>query len=423
MELIGKGGFEKGTLHVALRVPDGYVAAHANQARITTFLPCSDASKCKASPDVVSFAIKRGYWKGSVDDPAFSFSDIYDPVTFSGARFCEARVWHIFRALADPDHFDAGLYIDYARGWNLTLRMPLFIKPTKKIARDELHGLMSQHFQGTWFDPAVDVGAGAELSPYRWNGLEWSSGGQSYVNERIVGTHYTAWHFVAQIRPPPFPKQMAALLHWGADDHSWAPKIPIHGGASKVHPSYDDYNCTGRDPCRAAAGLPGTIKNFSFDSAWWLNTIVADQVYSRKERAAPRVHSARAALESKLDSMCADAEAEATPHYASGDLAAGQAVLNSYAVAAGGTATATWKQLWQELLVTFVDGKVTTDDPKNEVCGCSKKSATFGVDWKAKVVKDAGNHYKVPSTVALPYKPHGKPSRDKLTIRGVTGGA
>ena len=37
----------------------------------------------------VTFAIKRGYWRGGATDPAFSFSGIYDPVTFEGARFCE----------------------------------------------------------------------------------------------------------------------------------------------------------------------------------------------------------------------------------------------------------------------------------------------------------------------------------------------
>ena len=43
------------------------------------------------SSDAVTFAIAHGYWKGAADDPAFSFSDTYDPVTFEGARFCEAR--------------------------------------------------------------------------------------------------------------------------------------------------------------------------------------------------------------------------------------------------------------------------------------------------------------------------------------------
>ena len=96
MEMIGKGEWGKGVVWVALRVPDGYISAHANQARITTFLPCDDESTCMAAPDAVSFAIERGYWKGSATDPAFSFSDTYDPVTFEGARFCEARVFSIF---------------------------------------------------------------------------------------------------------------------------------------------------------------------------------------------------------------------------------------------------------------------------------------------------------------------------------------
>ena len=114
--------------------------AHANLARITTFLPCDDADACMMAPDVVSFAIARGYYHGAPDghartcmacmctmcilsrawhallpgapdDAAFSFSDVYDPVTFEGARFCEARVWAIFSAVADPASFDPKAYL------------------------------------------------------------------------------------------------------------------------------------------------------------------------------------------------------------------------------------------------------------------------------------------------------------------------
>ena len=433
MELIGKGGFEKGILYVALRIPDGHVAAHANQARITTFLPCDDPSQCKAAPDVVQFAKRRGYWKGATDDRRFSFSDIYDPITFGGARFCEARVWSIFRLLADPTDFNASQYLDYARGFDLTKRMPLFVKVAKKLTRDDVHALMSNHFQGTFFDPSTDVGAGAELSPYRWNGLEWSYNGSDYVNERVVGTHYTAWHFVATIRPPPTPKMMAAVLHWGADDHSWSPKIPVHGGASEVHASYDDYNCTSRDACRRAHGLKGTVTEFSMESAWWVNQIVADQVYSRKERAAPLVLKARQELEAKLDAALANADREAMAKFHAGDVTGGRAILNAHAVAAGEAATARWVQLWQELIVTLIDGRITTLDPTNEVCGCKKTPAKFGELWKGKVVDDAGEHYKADKDncpcgrdpdghckkclVAL--DGHGRPTRDKLSIRGV----
>ena len=44
---------------------------------------------------------------------------------------------------------------------------------------------------------------------------------------------------------------MRAVLWWGADDHSYSPKIPIHGGATAIHYSYDDHNCTGARSCRA----------------------------------------------------------------------------------------------------------------------------------------------------------------------------
>eukprot|EP00727_Mastigamoeba_balamuthi_P006148 m51a1_g2152 hypothetical protein (281) ;mRNA; r:17414-24010 len=85
MELIGKGEFEKGAVWVARRVPDGYVTAHANQARITTF-PRNDPENCLYAPDVVSFAKKHGFYPASGSEEAFSFSDVYNPLTFENAR-------------------------------------------------------------------------------------------------------------------------------------------------------------------------------------------------------------------------------------------------------------------------------------------------------------------------------------------------
>lgn len=86
MEIIGKGNYEKGSVWVARKVPDGYVCAHANQARITTF-PLNDPENCVYSPDVISFARDIGLYPASARDEDFSFSDVYDAVTFSGARY------------------------------------------------------------------------------------------------------------------------------------------------------------------------------------------------------------------------------------------------------------------------------------------------------------------------------------------------
>ena len=123
MELIGKGSFEKGVVWVALRVPDGYVSAHANQARITTFLPCDDPSACMAAPDAASFAIKHGRARAP-DDPARAPT----ATTRSPSRAC-ASARRAFASSRSAPHFDANAFLPYARGANASARMPLFVKP------------------------------------------------------------------------------------------------------------------------------------------------------------------------------------------------------------------------------------------------------------------------------------------------------
>ena len=148
MEIIGKGEYELGAVWVAMRVPDGYVTAHANQARIQTF-PLNDPENAIYAPDVVTFAQKIGLYPANGNPEDFSFSDIYDPVSFSGARFCDARksyfanvfvigfavfnvsviyfqflfkgVWSFFSAIMGQEWSDR--YVDYAMGYNLTNRM------------------------------------------------------------------------------------------------------------------------------------------------------------------------------------------------------------------------------------------------------------------------------------------------------------
>ena len=98
MDLIGKGPDNKGIVWVARRVPDGYICAHANQARISTF-PLNDPENCIYAPDVITFAREKGYFNGK--DEEFSFCDAYAPLDFSGMRGCEARAWAAFNILCD----------------------------------------------------------------------------------------------------------------------------------------------------------------------------------------------------------------------------------------------------------------------------------------------------------------------------------
>ncbi|MBI5324867.1 MAG: C69 family dipeptidase, partial [Ignavibacteriae bacterium] len=59
LEMLGKP--EGGAVWAARRVPEGYVCAHANQARIRELVE-NDTMNCLFSPDAVSYAIKKGWY-------------------------------------------------------------------------------------------------------------------------------------------------------------------------------------------------------------------------------------------------------------------------------------------------------------------------------------------------------------------------
>ena len=122
-----------------------------------------------------------GYYEGP--DAEFSFCDAYAPADFSALRACEARVWSFFRRVADG--MDA--YTDYAMGHNPANRMPLWVKPSKKVSPKEVFDAMRDHYEGTPMDMTRDLGAGGCGLPYRWRPMSFEVDGTEYVNERATG--------------------------------------------------------------------------------------------------------------------------------------------------------------------------------------------------------------------------------------------
>jgi dipeptidase len=273
MEVIGKGTHEKGAVWVAQRVPDGYITAHANQARIRTF-PKDDPESCLYSSDVMSFARGIGLYKGTDDE--FSFSDVYDPLTFLGARACEARVWTMFTAVMGENW--GKQYLDYAQGYNLTNRMPLFVKPPNggKVSVEKVMELFRSHYENTWFDMTGqqfdDVGALYAGTPERAHPLQWASGGKQYVNERPIATQQTGWNFVAQSRHW-LPRELSGVIWFGVDDSSTTVRFPIHGSASRVPGAY-----AGLGP---QDGVTSEIMKFSTEKAFYVFNLVANWAYTR----------------------------------------------------------------------------------------------------------------------------------------------
>ncbi|MEG2849660.1 MAG: C69 family dipeptidase, partial [Bacteroidales bacterium] len=184
----------KGVVWVAVRIPNGYISAHANCARIATF-PLNDPQNCIYAKDVISHAREIGIYDGSDSD--FSFADTYGPLDFSAMRGCEARVWSFFNKHGAED---MSKYLDFASGENPKNRMPLYVKAKSKLSVKNVADMMRDHFEGTPFDMTQDVGAGGNALPYRWRPMSFKVDSVTVTNERAICTQQTGFWFVGQCR-------------------------------------------------------------------------------------------------------------------------------------------------------------------------------------------------------------------------------
>ena len=410
MDLIGKGPDNKGIVWVARRVPDGYICAHANQARISTF-PLNDPENCIYAPDVITFAREKGYFNG--EDKDFSFCDAYAPLDFSGMRGCEARAWSAFNILCDGKFTyldengnevtaDAYDYIDYAMGWDKTKRFPLFVKPSRKISVKNVADVMRDHYEGTPMDMTVDAGAGGNALPYRWRPMGFEQEGKKYVNERAIATQQTGFWFVGQSRGW-LPDEIGGVNWFGCDDAATSYLTPIYTSTYEVPESFRVGN--------------GNMITYSPTSAFWMTNRVANACYKAYNIMFPTVDAAIDAWEAEMAEAVAKADQEALALYNAAaekprkqikrNNKAGKVVdpytsvreyLTRFSVDNAQKIFEKWVALEQLLLVKFIDGNVKAQNEDgsfvtNEHTDCIPAKITqpgYTDKWKEVTAKDHG---------------------------------
>jgi len=372
VEMIGKGapvldgngkpvkGWTKGAVWVALRIPDGYVSAHANQARIMQF-PLEKRNsfvsigsknlnqifrpevECVYAHDVISFARLKGYFTGKDED--FSFSDVYAPLDFGAARFCEARVWSVFRK-ATGSNMDE--YIDYAMGKNLKNRMPLWIKPNRKLTLADVKDMMRDHFEGTPMDMTKDIGGGPFNSPYRWRPMTWELNGENYIHERAISTQQTGFSFIAQSRGW-LPDVVGGLYWFGVDDTYSTVYTPLYSSGLGAPHCFDHRN--------------GSMCEYSETSAFWLFNNVANYAYSRYRDMIVDIQKVQRELESGFVAQVAVSDKRALEMFQNNEPAERiKVTLTSYSNNATEQTFSRWKQLWHYLMVKYLDGNIKKQD-------------------------------------------------------------
>lgn len=379
LELIGKGEYELGAVWVARRVPDGYVTAHANQARIRQF-PLSDPDNCIYSSDVISFAKKHGFCSASIRDEDFSFAAAYAPLTFSGMRGCDSRAWAFFRHVGNAAVMDK--YVDYVRGYNKTNFFPWAIKPTKKISHIDMMQAMGDHFEGTVLQFDEDVGAGPYNTPYRWRPMDFEVNGRKYTNERSVATQQTGWVFVAQIRPN-LPDPLKALNWFGVDDTACTVYVPFYAGITKVPKSY-------------AEDAGADIMSFSFDSAFWVFNLVSQYAYTWWSYIQPEIAAKQASYQANFTKEVADIDRKATALINAGRKDAAITLITDYCVSTGDAVTKEWLEFFKYLFVKYLDGdiRVPNPDPKEKFPKVSMPG--YRASWYERIAKETGDKYLEP---------------------------
>ncbi|MEN8225081.1 MAG: C69 family dipeptidase [Bacteroidota bacterium] len=407
MELIGKGEGHKGAIWVARRIPEGYISAHANQARITTF-PLADGKtsisfddrdkifdtdiECIYAPDVISFARDKGYFDGK--DKDFSFSDVYAPVGFGGARFCEVRVWAMFNDV----HSDMGQYIDYVKGHVehennfangsknpngfASNRMPLWIKPERKITAHDMMNFMRNHLEDTELDMRKDVGAGPFAKPYRWRPLTWKVDDVTYCNERATATQQTGFSFVTQSRNW-LPEKTGGIIWWGVDDAASSVYMPM-------------YSCMTRTPEKVAKGY-GSMMEFVDDAGFWVFNQISNLAYTRYSLIHPEIEVKQQEAEKEFITMTPTIDEAAAKLYKTNpDMAI--TFLTDYSVTVANKTVMEWKDFYAYLFTRFMDGNVkkAVEVPEGYLYHVPElEQPGYGEDFYKKVVDETGDHFKV----------------------------
>ncbi len=282
MEMVGKGSSERGAVWVALRIPDGYICSHANQSRIEKF-PLNDPENCLYADDVIDFARRKGWFSGNDSD--FSFRDAYCPADFGALRGCESRVWSAFNILSQgwftyEDNNgnlvtkDAHSYLDYAMGYNTDNRLPLWIKPAKKVTVKNVADVMRDHYEGTPMDMTTDIGAGGNALPYRWRPMDFEYEGKKYTNERAIATQQTGFWFVGQARGD-YPDVIGGILWFGTDDAATSYVTPIYSNTNRVPDCFKQGN--------------GDLLTYSKHASFWINNRITNACYRMYNIMAPYV--------------------------------------------------------------------------------------------------------------------------------------
>jgi len=226
-------------------------------------------------------------------------------------------------------------------------RMPLWVKPDRKLTVKDVMGMMRDHYQGTPMDMTKDAGAGPFGLPYRWRGLTWKVDSTTYCNERAISTQQTGFSFVTQSRNW-LPDPVGGIIWFGVDDSNSSCYIPMYCGITNVPECFRVGN--------------GDLLTYSETSGFWAFTQVSNFAYLRYVDMIRDIKKVQQESEDKFISFIPVVDKAAVTLLQGTDPGMAVKFLTEFSVNEANQTTAKWKKLYQYLLVKYMDGNIKKED-------------------------------------------------------------
>lgn len=190
---------------VARRIPDDEVMVLPNNYTIRE-VNLADRENFLACPDLVEYAVGRGWYKPETDGP-FNFRNAY------GGRNSITHPGNVSRAW--------GAYRFFNTGYQLTDDFPFSFKPGKKVSKQDLMRVLRDHYEGTEMDRSEGYAKG---SPYQMNGTTICAGA-------------TVYGFVAELRGG-MPVDVGCVMWLAPQWPDIQPFIPLYAGTTRFPSAY-----------------------------------------------------------------------------------------------------------------------------------------------------------------------------------------
>ncbi|MCK9167959.1 MAG: C69 family dipeptidase, partial [Bacteroidales bacterium] len=218
--------------------------------------------------------------------------------------------------------------------------------------------------------------------PYRWRPLTWEVEGETYCNERAVATQQSGFVFVTQSRNW-LPDPIGGIFWFGVDDAATTVFTPMYCGITASPYVYETGN--------------GAIMEWSDEAAFWIFNQVSNFAYTRYNTITPDILVVQKELEHQFIENTEMIDKAAKALY-NANQEMGIEFLTDYSNDVAQFTFDTWKTLYQELFLRYMDGNVKyrKEVPENYKYVTPDVSFPgYSKEWYQRIVDETKDHFKV----------------------------